>query len=81
MKKLFREQRGGLKESLKTIREVTCLKDILDYENNKMKDKSIPLEEQANYYWRARVEYTGDDSKRCGEMWKESYYVILGTIS
>ena len=77
MNKLFREQTGGLKESLQTTKEVTCLKDILDFENAKMKDSAYPLEDQTNYYFKARVEYIGDESKRCGEMWKESYYVIL----
>lgn len=55
MNKLFREQRGGLKESLQTTKEVTCLKDILDFENAKMKDSAYPLEDQTNYYFKARV--------------------------
>lgn len=72
-KKLYRQQRGSLQDSLKTVTAVTCLKDILDMENEEMKSP----EYQADYYYKIKTQYIGDESQRCGKEWKQSYYVIL----
>ena len=73
MKKLYRQQRGSLSDSLNTSIEVNSLKDILDYEN-KMIYKNFNIE---NYYSNISTIFVGDDSFRCGMDWKDTYYVLV----
>lgn len=73
MKKLYRQHRGSLIDSLSTTIEVSSLKDILDYENDQM-DKTFNLK---NYYSNIHTEFIGDDSQRCGNDWKETYSVLV----
>lgn len=71
MRKLFRWHRGGLAESLATTVEVHDFSDIelmVTGEN----DQGFP----AGYFSNARTSYAGDDSARCGEEWKATYYVV-----
>ena len=73
MKKLYRQQRGSLSDSLNTSIEVNGLNDILYYEN-KMIYKNFNIE---NYYSNISTIFVGDDSTRCGNDWKETYYVLV----
>lgn len=73
MKKLYCKKCDNLEKSLKTIREVSCLGNILDIENKNM----MTPEYTVNYYWRIRTEYVGDKSQELGKEWKKSYSVIL----
>lgn len=73
MIKLYRQQKGSLNGSLNTSIEVNSLKDILDYEN-KMIYKNLNCE---NYYSNISSSFYGDDSTRCGNDWKETYYVLV----
>ena len=71
MRKLFRWHRGGLEESLATTVEVGSFSDIermITGENN----QGFPM----GYFSNVRTKYVGDDSTRCGNEWKETYYVI-----
>lgn len=71
MRKLFRWHRGGLAESLATTVEVHDFLDIelmVTGEN----DQGFP----AGYFSNVRTSYVGDDSARCGEEWKATYYVV-----
>ena len=71
MRKLFRWHRGGLEESLATTVEVGSFLDIermITGEN----DQGFP----AGYFFNVRAKYCGDDSARCGEEWKATYYVV-----
>lgn len=74
MRKLFRWHRGGLRESLDTTVEVNDFKEVeklvLD-----MNGSGFPL----GFYSNVRTEYCCDDSSRCGEEWRETYYVIADT--
>ncbi len=73
MKKLYRQHRGSLIDSLGTTIEVKNLKDILDIENNLIyKDFHYK-----NYYSNIHTDYIGNDSQRCGNNWKETYYVLV----
>lgn len=70
MRKLFRWHRGGLQESLDTMVEVQSFEDIermVDEEMNGL----IP-----NYFTNINTVYVGDDSKRIGEEWKKTFYVV-----
>ena len=73
MKKLYRQQNCSLEDSLNTSIEVNSLKDILDYVN-KMIYKNLYCE---NYYSNISTSFVGDDSTRCGNDWKETYYVLV----
>ena len=71
MRKLFRWHRGGLEESLATTVEVrgfSAIERMITGEN----DQGFP----AGYFSNVRAMYVGDDSARCGDEWRESYYVI-----
>jgi len=72
MKKLYRQQNGSLEDSLNTSIEVNSLKDILDYVN-KMIYKNLY---RKNYCSNISTSFVGDDSTRCGNDWKETYYVL-----
>ena len=73
MKKLYRRHCGGLAESMRTVREVSGLKEILDYENKVMEDNGF----ESRHYDSIRTEYYSDDSKRLGRKWKKEYVVLL----
>lgn len=66
MRKLFRWQRGGLKESLATMVEVNDFADI----------ERLVREEWGDYCSNPNTVYCGDDSRRIGEEWAETYYVV-----
>lgn len=71
MRKLFRWHRGGLEESLATTREVTCFDDIVKIVREFEESLGI-----ADYYSNIDTHFVADDSKRLGEEWKETYYVV-----
>lgn len=71
MRKLFRWHRGGLDESLATTVEVGSFLDI-DRMITGVNDQGFP----AGYFSNVRAKYVGDDSERCGEEWKATYYVV-----
>lgn len=73
MKRLYRQHRGSLASSLSTTIEVNNLKDILDYEN----DLIYKTFNYKNYYSNISISFIGDDSARCGNDWKETYYVLV----
>lgn len=66
MRKLFRWHRGGLEESLATMVEVNDFADI----------ERIVKEEWGDYCSNLNTVYCGDDSRRIGEEWEETYYVV-----
>lgn len=66
MRKLFRHHRGGLQESLDTIVEVNGFADI----------ERIISNEWGDYCTNVNTVFAGDDSRRIGEEWKETYYVV-----
>ena len=71
MRKLFRWHRGGLEDSLATTVEVVS---FLDIERMITGDNAQGF--PAGYFFNVRAKYCGDDSSRCGEEWKSTYYVI-----
>ena len=73
MKKLYRQQNGSLEDSLNTSIEVNSLKDILDYVN-KMMYKNLYCK---NHCSNISTSFVGDDSTRCCNDWKETYYVLV----
>ena len=58
-------------ESLATTVEVGSFLDI-DRMITGVNDQGFP----AGYFSNVRAMYVGDDSARCGDEWKETYYVI-----
>lgn len=73
MKKLYRQHTGILIDSLKTTIEINSLKNILDSENELIY-KTFNLK---SYYSNISTRFIGDDSTRCGNDWKETYYVLV----
>lgn len=71
MRKLFRWHRGGLEESLATTKEVTCFDDIVKVVREFEESLGI-----ADYYSNIDTRFVADDSRRLGEEWKETYYVV-----
>lgn len=66
MRKLFRHHRGGLAESLATTVEVNNFADI----------EKIIDEVWGDFCSNLNTEYIADDSRRAGEDWKATYYVL-----
>lgn len=66
MRKLFRHHRGGLQESIDTMVEVNDFTDI----------ERIISHEWGNYCTNLNTLYVGNDSRRTGEDWKATYYVL-----
>ena len=73
MKKLYRHHTLILEDSLKTTFEVNSLENILDYENERIY-KTFNLK---SYYSNISTHFIGDDSTRCGNDWKETYYILV----
>lgn len=71
MRKLFRWHRGGFEESLATTTEVTSFDDIVKIV--KEFEESLGI---VGYYSNLDAHFVADDSKRLGEEWRETYYVI-----
>lgn len=71
MRKLFRWHRGGLEESLATTVEVGEFSDI-ERMITGANDQGFP----AGYFSNVQARYVGDDSARCGEEWRTTYYVV-----
>ena len=71
MRKLFRWHRGGLEESMATVVEVN---DFSDIEAIVRKDGASFGKQ--DYYKNLNTKFAADDSRRLGEEWKETYYVI-----
>lgn len=76
MRKLFRWHRGGLEESLATTIEVQSFDEIENLLINNSSDQGIPN----GYFSNIRTRYIADDSARCGEEWKTTYYVIADNV-
>ena len=72
MRKLFRWHRGSLEESLATTVEVQSFEEIEKLVTELSTFQGIP----AGYYKNVRTKFVADDSARCGEEWKTTYYVI-----
>ena len=75
MRKLFRWHRGSLEDSLATTIEVESFDEIEDIITNKSSEQGIPN----GYFSNIRTKFIADDSARCGEEWKSTYYVIADT--
>ena len=67
MRKLFRHHAGSLAASLETQVEVKDFSDI----------EKIIQDKWGDYCSNPNTEYVGDDSRRAGEDWKATYYVLV----
>lgn len=74
-KRLFRWQRRGLNESLETMIEVENFADIEDAVNKHCETLGMK-----GLYCDLRTKFNGDDSDRCGDEWKTTFYVIATVL-
>jgi len=72
-RKLYRRVASSLNESLNTIKEVTCLEDILDLENKNMRTSH----KQPDYFDGIMVKDQIDMSDKLGKEWKDEHLVLL----
>ena len=72
MRKLFRWHRGSLEDSLATVVEVQDFDDIERLVIEQSSSQGIP----DGFFSNVKTKYVADDSSRCGEEWKSTYYVI-----
>lgn len=70
-RRLFRWQRGGLKESLDTTVVVEDFSGVEDVVNRHCEDLGMK-----GLYYDLSTRFNADDSDRCGDEWKTTFYVI-----
>ena len=72
MRKLFRWHRGSLEDSLATTVEVQGFEEIQKIVTELSTSQGIP----AGFFSNVRAKFVADDSARCGEEWKATYYIL-----